>query len=125
MAATLEAEASDRATLLAVECEKSPGGTCSTQHLVALHFADGALASKEVVVTTSVDHVRFDLGENRLYRNRYVITEWGDVVDIERKEVLHEGLGQYVAAEGDRIVSRVNREDVEGTFAFDLGMTDG
>lgn len=107
----------DTAALLAVECE-AVDGACAIQHLVRFRFENGALVSKDTVLTSNT--VRFDLGENRIYRNRYILTEWGDVVDIQQKKVLHEGRGTFVAADGDRIINRLNRVDAEGLFVYDL-----
>jgi len=107
------------AALLAVECE-SVDGACAIQHLVRFRFENGAVVSKDTVLTTDTGHVRFDLGKNRIYRNRYVLTEWGDVIDIQEKKVLHDGKGTFVAADGDRIIQRLNRVDAEGWFVYDL-----
>jgi hypothetical protein len=66
------------------------------------------------------DGVRYDLGENHIYRNKYVITNWGDIVDVPNKKLLHDGEGKYVAAEGDRIIHEVNNIKTTGHFYYDL-----
>lgn len=105
--------------LLVVECEAT-GGPCNKHHLIRYRFRDGEQVSKDVVVTTSVHRVRFDLGQNHIYLNRYVITEWGDVIDVRTKKVLHDGIGEYVGAEGSRIVQSVERIDIKGIFYYDI-----
>lgn len=76
--------------------------------------------SKDLILSTDTTLARYDLGENHIYRNRYVITNWGDIVDIQNKRLLHDGLGDFVAAEGDRIIQHVNNMNVEGYFYYDL-----
>src|SRR5688572_16815886 len=68
------------ATLLAVECE-SRNGLCETHRLVGYGFKNGELVSQTTILSTPTGRVRYDLGENHIYLNRYVITNWGDVID--------------------------------------------
>lgn len=117
--ATAAHAASDRATLLVAECVKTEG-VCSGQNLIRYRFANGALESREILFTSKTTDVRFDLGENHIYRNRYVITNWGDVIDVRSGELLHKGVGQYAGMDGDRVIANVNRVDAEGVFSFDL-----
>lgn len=106
-------------SLLAVECE-AVEGSCARQSLVRFRFRDGVLVSKDLILTSDTAQVRYDLGENHIYENRYVITNSGDVVDIQNKELLHEGIGVYVATEGDRVIQYVNQTDIRGHFYYDL-----
>ena len=76
--------------------------------------------SRQIVLTLATDRVRFDLGRNHLYRGRYLISNWGDVVDIQKKRLLHEGDGQYVGVEGDRVIQKVERRNLHGYFYYDL-----
>ena len=105
--------------LVVAECVPK-SGLCTTQELAAYHFRNGLWASREVIVKVDTGQVRFDLGKNHIYRNRYVITRWGDVVDIRKKAVLHDGEGDYVAIENDRIIQHVSKIDLEGYFYFNL-----
>jgi hypothetical protein len=116
----VQAQVSNRTpALLAVECEAARG-TCDIQNLVRYRFNKGELVSKETIYTTKDLGVRFDLGENHIYRNRFVITNWGDVIDIENKKLLHEGEGEFVAVEGDQIIHNVRRDGRRGYFVYDL-----
>jgi len=72
--------ANGRATLLAAECEASEH-VCNTQHLVRYRFTNGALKSREIIFTATTSEVRFDIAPSRIDRNRYVITDSGDVID--------------------------------------------
>jgi|SRR5687768_3249397 len=115
-----ESQAAERkVALLVVECE-AQNGVCKKQHLVRYRFSDGELVSRDVVLTALTDRVRFDLGQNHIYLNRYVITHWGDVIDVRTGGLLHESIGEYLGADGSRIVQRVTRIDVKGFFYFDL-----
>lgn len=105
--------------LLAAECV-SDGNGCEHYRLVRFHFRDGQLVSKDTVLTTDYRQVRYDLGKNHIYRNRYVITNWGDIVDIQKKKLLHNGTGVYVAAEGDLIIQHITRKEYRGYSYYDL-----
>src|SRR5215204_4407796 len=105
--------------LLVAECVAAKG-LCNTQELVAYHFKNGVLTSRGLIVKANTDHVRFDLDKNHICRNRYVITNWGDVVDIQNREVLHEGEGEYVTTENNLIIQHVDKADLRGYYAYDL-----
>jgi len=57
---------------------------------------------------TPVSHVRFDLGTNHLYRNRYVVTGIGNIIDVKNKKVLLDEKDQFVKFAGDSVVYYVN-----------------
>ena len=103
--------------LIAVECV-AVKGLCEQQNLIRFRFRNGVLVSQDVILKSK--SVRFDLGNNQIYRNRYVINRWADIVDIQNKKVLHEGDGETVATEGDRIIQRINKSHTEGYFYYDL-----
>ena len=108
----------DSAALIAVECESRNGG-CALQHVVKYEFGPGKV-SRDVVLTLATDRIRFDLGRNHLYRGRYLISNWGDVVDIKKKRLLHDGEGAYVGVEGDRVIQKIERRNLRGYFYYDL-----
>lgn len=108
----------DSAALLTIECE-SKQGLCSVQHLVKYEFGPGRV-SRNVILTRPTDRIRYDLGQNHLYRGRYLITHWGDVVDIETRRLLHESDGDYVGVEGNRVIQKVERRNLHSYFYYDL-----
>jgi hypothetical protein len=108
---------SHNAALLVVECE-AKNGLCETQHLVRYRFRDGVQVSRDVVLADP--DTSFNLGGNHIYQNRYVITRWGDVVDVEKKKLLHDGEGDFVGTDGSRVIQHVDRRDVKGFFYYDL-----
>jgi hypothetical protein len=108
-----------RKSLVVANC-KSGEGICDTQELVRYDFENGEYVSKDIVLSAPTSQVRYDLGNNSIFRKRYVITNWGDVVDVASKKLVHKGDGEFAGIEGDAIISRVKRVDVSGVFAFDL-----
>ena len=109
------------AALLVAEYGKSASGE-DVQILRRYTFRNGRLDSTEDLVATPLLAVRYDIGENHIYRNRYVVTHWGDIVDIVDRRLLHEGEGEVVGIEGNLIVSKVDRLGRSGLFVYDLGM---
>ena len=117
---SIEAQAAKRnVALLVVECE-AENGLCKKNHLVRYRFSNGELVSRDIVLTTSTNRVSYSLGANHIYLNRYLITHWADIIDVSTGKLLHNGIGEYVAAEADRIIHHVENVDVQGYFYFDL-----
>ncbi len=103
-----------KVSLLLAEYDNN-AATNNLQHLVNYHFVDGAMVSKETVISLPTkkagvtgNYVRFDLGKNRIYRNRYVITGIGNVIDIKTKKLLVFERGEFVKFSGDSIIFRTN-----------------
>jgi len=89
--------------------------TNNLQHLVNYIFVDGAMVSKETLISLPTkksgvtgNYVRFDLGKNRIYRNRYVVTGIGNVIDIKTKKLLVYERGDFVKFSGDSIIFHTN-----------------
>ncbi len=55
-----------------------------------------------------VPRIRFDLGPNSVYRNRWVITSYGNVIDLQEKKVLVDQHDRFVRASGDSLVFFTN-----------------
>lgn len=84
-------------------------------HIVRIPFTDGIPGPREKVMDIvtqqagdKTPRVRFDLGRNQIYRNRYVITAYGQVIDLKDKKVLVDTHDQLVKASGDSIVFYTN-----------------
>lgn len=108
------------AALLLVEYGEDAAGE-QLQTLKRYRFRNGRLASTEAILTTRTLDVRYDLNENRMVGDRFVITHWGDVVDTRKKAVLHRGGGAQVRGlEGDLVVLEVDKDAVHGFFTYDL-----
>jgi len=83
--------------------------------LVNYVFMDGAMISKETLLSVPAQkegikgsYVRFDVGKNKIYRNRYIVTGIGNVIDIQTKKLLVSERGELVAFNGDSIVFYTN-----------------
>jgi hypothetical protein len=108
-------------SLILAEFGKDSDGQ-QTQTLVRYHFKSGLLAEKESVLTARTADLRFDLGGNQIYDNRYVITMWGDVIDLATKQVLFKSSGTLVGIDKDShsVLIRADGDDETGIYAFDL-----
>ena len=85
------------------------------QYLVNYIFVDGAMVSKETILSVPTikdgvkgNYVRFDIGKNKIYRNRYVVTGIGNVIDIQSKKLLVSERADFVAFSGDSIIFHTN-----------------
>lgn len=103
-----------RVSLLVAEYDDN-AATNNLQHLVNYVFVDGAMVSKETLISLPTkksgvtgNYVRFDLGKNRIYRNRYVVTGIGNVIDIKTKKLLVYERGDFVKFSGDSIIFHTN-----------------
>ncbi len=54
------------------------------------------------------DYVRFDIGENMLYKNRYLISSIGNIIDLKEKKVLHDGTAKLISCSNDSIIFYTN-----------------
>jgi hypothetical protein len=84
-------------------------------HIVRIPFTDGIPGPREKVMDVTIQQtgdktprVRFDLGRNQIYKNRYIITSYGQVIDMIDKKVLVDTHDQFVKASGDSIVIFTN-----------------
>jgi hypothetical protein len=83
-------------------------------YLVSYNFEDGYLLSKDTILgaetfKTNKDssftrHVRFEFGGNFIYKNKYVVSGTGNVIDIEKRKLLIESGDEFITATGDSIL---------------------
>jgi hypothetical protein len=86
------------------------------QHLFAYHFVSGNPQAGEKIVTVktqsekekNASYIRFDLGENKMYRNRYIITGIGNIIDVKNKKILLDQKDQFIKCAGDSVVFYTN-----------------
>jgi hypothetical protein len=76
-------------SLILAEYGKDASGE-QTQTLVRYHFQQGVMVKKESVLTTKTSDLRYDLGGNWIYDDKYVVTRWDDVVDLTTGKRLHQ-----------------------------------
>nr|WP_068887128.1 hypothetical protein [Pedobacter panaciterrae] len=80
-------------------------------YLVSYNFSDGELVSKDTIIGRVVfkkerlsPPVRFDLGKNFIYRNRYVVSGAGNVIDLSKKVFVTESSDSFIEARGDTLI---------------------
>jgi hypothetical protein len=100
-------------------------------HIIRIPFTDGIPGAREnvmdVVIQESGDKVpriRFDLGRNQIYKNRYIITAYGQVIDMIDKKVLVDTHDEFVKASDDSIVFHTN-DIIRGVYYSVLDLKTG
>lgn len=85
------------------------------QHLWRFNFGDASVPVKEKLLTVEAQKpgdkaawIRMDLGSNTVYRNRWLITGIGNVIDLQQKKVVAESKDRFVKASGDSLVFYTN-----------------
>jgi hypothetical protein len=85
------------------------------QHVVNYTFLDGAMVSREELLSIPTqkagvkgNYIRFDIGKNKMYRNRYIVTGIGNIIDIKNKKVLLEEKDEFIAFKGDSVIFYTN-----------------
>lgn len=109
-------------------------GQAATNHVVHLKritFVNGIPGGTEAIMDVvtqqpgdRVPRIRFDLGANKIHRNRWIITSYGNVIDIQQKKILVDAHDQFVRASGDSIVFYTN-DIARGKFYSVLDLTTG
>lgn len=98
-------------SLIVAEYRMDSLGTFSYTYLVRYNFQQGQVISKDTILGAPVtrkdiygSYVRFDLGRNFIYNNRYVISGTGNVIDIKTKSLVIEDADDFIAAYGDSLI---------------------
>lgn len=87
--------------------------TTLMQDIYSYKFENGEFKGKEKIMSVvgkfdGYDYVRLDVGSNFIYRNRYVITSIGNLIDLQAKKALVTGRSTFVKCSGDSIVFYTN-----------------
>ena len=108
-------------SLILVEYGKDSRGA-QTQTLVRYRFSHGVLAARESILASNTLDVRYDLGPNLIYEGRYLITMWGDVVDLASQKILFKSKGKLVWIDrtSNSVIVRGDRGNGAEIDAFDL-----
>ena len=99
--------------------------------LVSYNFDNGNLKSKDTIFGAETfrkdtsgrysRYVRFEFGKNFIYKNRYIISGSGNVIDIEKKKLVIEDGDDFVEAIGDTLIfHRVNSYTGTGFLMLNL-----
>lgn len=91
-----------------------PAGQAQMRQMIyKYNFINDVYAGREVVLSVDgrkndKDYIRFDKGENTLYKERYLISATGGIIDLKDKKVLHDGSAMLVRCSGDSIIFYTN-----------------
>lgn len=84
-------------------------------HLYKIPFVNGIAGAQEKIMDVvtqqsgdKVPRIRFDLGDNMIYRGRWIVTAYGNVIDMQNKKVLVDQHDQYMNAKGDSLIFYTN-----------------
>ena len=83
------------------------------QHIYRYNFVNNVYAGREKIMTVvgrknDKDYIRCDKGENTLYKDRYLISAIGNVIDLIDKKVLFDGSAKLVRCSNDSIIFYTN-----------------
>jgi len=90
------------------------------QRIFAYHFLNGHFTGREELLVVNgkqngKDYIRTDLGPNTLYKDRYMITSIGNIIDLKEKKILFDGRAQLVRCSNDSAIFFTN-DFVKGKF---------
>ncbi|MGE0566575.1 MAG: hypothetical protein AB7O73_01385 [Bacteroidia bacterium] len=90
------------------------------QKIYAYNFLNGHFTGRTELLTVDgkkggKDYVRTDLGSPTIYKDRYLITGIGNIVDLVDKKVLFDGRAKLVACRNDSAIFYTN-DFVKGKF---------
>lgn len=96
------------------------------QLIYRYNYVNNVYAGREKIMSVAgrkndKDYIRCDKGDNMLYKDRYLITGIGNVLDLKDKKVLHDGSAKLVRCTNDSIIFFTN-DIFKGKFysLFDL-----
>ncbi|MDI1354853.1 MAG: hypothetical protein PSX36_08040 [bacterium] len=83
------------------------------QTIYSYHFLNGTYTGRDEIMSfdgkkNGRDYVRTDKGDNFLYKDRYVITGIGNIIDIVDKKVLFDGKANLVKISNDSVIYYTN-----------------
>ncbi len=83
------------------------------QFIYRYNYVNNVYTGREKIMTVigrknDKDYVRCDKGENVLYKDRYLISGSGNVIDLKEKKVLHDGTATLVRCSNDSIIFFTN-----------------
>lgn len=106
--------AQKKVSLIVAEYDDN-AATNHLQNINSYSFTDGVMTGKETLLSVPAqkkdqkgDYIRFDTGRNRLYRNRYLISGTGGIIDLKNRRVLLDAKDEFVAFNGDSVIFHTN-----------------
>jgi len=121
----------NRLTLITAEYRVDTPKVGNFTFLVAYNFVKSVLSSKDTIAGFSTDrngaprsYARFDLGKNFIYKDRFIISGVGNVIDIETGKLVNEESDDFIEAIGDTLVFHRNNI-ITGTGFLHLDLKTG
>jgi hypothetical protein len=83
------------------------------QKIYAYHFLNGSFIGRDELIgfdgkKDGKDYIRTDRGKNTIYKDRYLITGIGNIIDLVDKKILYDGRGNVVRVNNDSVVFYTN-----------------
>ena len=102
----------EKYSLIVVHIDAS-GGASFKQKIVSYHFLNGVYQGREDLLTVQgklkeKDYVRTDIGTNIIYKNRYVVTGIGNIIDLRDKKVVFDQKANLVRLSNDSAIYYTN-----------------
>lgn len=112
-----------RVSLIVTNIDDSNSEHDRTQDLIKYDFENGELVATETIISNPGGQLRFNCEESRVYRNRYVITDFGDIVDITTRQFIHwggngSGFTRLLEVEGDYVY--IHQPSTDEYYYFNL-----
>lgn len=91
-----------------------PGaGAQFRQKIYAYHFVNGTYTGRDEVMSVDGrvngrDNIRTDKGRNIIYKQRYLVTGIGNIVDLKDKKILFDGRAELVRISNDSAIYYTN-----------------
>lgn len=100
---------------------KSGEAICHTQEIVRHDLIDGKEVSSEIIFTSKTLDIRFDLGDNHIIEDHWLVNNWGDVIDLKERKAVFEGNGgDLIAIINKKVLIDRDRRDDEDLYSYDL-----
>lgn len=112
LATGMFAQGTSKHALIVVHVE-TPVKAEFKQKIFAYHFLNGHFTGRTELLTVNgkqggKDYIRTDLGTCTLYKDRYLITGIGNIIDLIDKKVLFDGRAQLVRCSNDSAIFYTN-----------------
>ncbi|MCE3228766.1 MAG: hypothetical protein K0S32_3317 [Bacteroidetes bacterium] len=83
------------------------------QKIYNYHFLNGHYTGRDEVIIVSgkkdgKDYIRTDIGNSTLYKDRYLITGIGNIIDLKEKKILFDGRANLVRCSNDSAIYYTN-----------------
>lgn len=109
------AQSNLKQSLIVVHIESGGGKGKSQfkQKIFSYHFLNGSFVGRDELLTVDgkkegKDYIRTDNGPNTIYKNRYLITGIGNIIDLVDKKVLFDGKAGLVRCSNDSAIFYTN-----------------